>query len=262
MKLNKKAFTVVEMIVATAIFGLVMSMVYGFLIHGVSSNEKGIKNIDAIQDMAFIIHNLRSDLRTLIEFNEDKESYIIFDKASKSLKFTAVSGVSDQGVVLYSQILYYFDKKALYKKFHLMKDENTMGDETVYELAKMNKIKDLHFEICDSEGKPVSSSPEIRAAKPPKLLKARIIHSSNARLEVNISLYSTYIKPKNTADNYWVLASKVIPMDMKFDAITPCAEFEIDTAGNPSTAVTRRGIRVGRNMGIPSSGQNVPDGEQ
>lgn len=261
MRERGKGFTVVEVVVAAALLALIFSAVYGFLIHGMTSNEKGVRNIDAIQDMAFIIHNLRSDLRTLIEFPEEKDSYISFDPASGSLKFTSVSGVSDDGVILYSQVMYYFEKKEFFKKYVSLKDEAAIGKETKIRLAPKNKIKDVYFEICDESGKPVSADPVARAANPPKLLKAKIVHETNARLEVYVSLYSTYIKPENSSDKFWVAASQVIPMNPQFEVIAQAADVAIDMEGNPLLVRTRRGIRVGQNMGVPSSGQNVPDGE-
>jgi prepilin-type N-terminal cleavage/methylation domain-containing protein len=250
MAFKRKAFTMVEIIIASSIFCLILSMAYGFLTRGIYSNEKGLKNIDAIQDMAFIIHNLRTDLRTLIEFKDDKESYIVFNPASRSLKFTSVCGVSGTGDIIYSQIIYFFNKKAYSKKFNELKDEDTLGKEIVRELAKPNKIKDVSFEICDADGKPVSGDPAARESKPPKLLKAKITHESNARLEVNVSLYSTYVRNKLSTEKYWVPAGKVIPMDGKLDAITALGEYQIDIDDNPSASVTPNGIRVGKNMGV------------
>jgi type II secretory pathway pseudopilin PulG len=259
---SKKGFTVLETLTAAIVMSLIISAVYTVMIQGIKSNETGIKNIDAIQEMAFIIHNIRSDLRTLIEFPSDSTSCIVYDAGSRSLKFMVVNGVNAEGFIIFSQVTYTFDDTHFIKQYYELNNSDKLGNMLTKKLAKKDKIKGFTIEVCDGNGNPVSGDAVTRESNPPKFLKSKIIHASNAKFEVNISLYSTYMKSRENFDKFWLPACKIVPISPTFKAVTSFGDVTVDTTANPHITVTPFGIKVGKNMGVPTPLKKLPDDDE
>lgn len=246
---RKAGFTVVEILVATVILAGIMGTLYHFLIRGYKHHDLETKNLEAIQEMAFIIYNLRSDLRTLIEFENDPDTYASYNAAAKELHLTIVNGVTENGIILYSKVLYCFENNCLIKKFQVIESNGLSGIRT-RKLTGPNKLSQFDIKILDAAGAELSNT---RApGQKPRYLKTKIVHATNARLEVLINIYSTYIENQLVDDmqKYWLPTWKI-------RTINPAATMIMTNFGNivvnlgnlPNSTATINGIRIGSNMG-------------
>jgi len=248
MKKNR-AFSVVEVVVAIAIAAALLGVVYKFLARGFMHGEIETKNLVAIQEMVFIIHNLRSDLRTMVEYANDSDSYASYDAAAKSLTFSIVSGVTNTGIIVYSKNIYCFENNCLVKKFQLL-EENGLSAVKTMKLASAGKITGFEVSILDADGNPVTNPR--KPGKPSRFLKMKIIHASNARLEIVINIYSTYMKKQNEElGKYWLPGWKLKTISPDTYLITNTGTLDFNVQGNPNVSASFNGIKIGGNMGAP-----------
>ncbi|OQA81192.1 MAG: hypothetical protein BWY32_00476 [bacterium ADurb.Bin243] len=246
---NKSGFTVVEIIVVTLIATSIMAAIYTFLIRSHKHHELETKNLEAIQEMAFIIYNLRSDLRTLIEFENDPDTFAVYDAAAKTLSLNIVNGVTENGIIIYSKVLYCFENGCLIKKFQVIESDGLSGLRT-RKLTGANKLSEFEIKILDAAGNHLSNT---RApGQKPRYLKTKILHSTNARLDVMINIYSTYIENQLVDDmqKYWLPTWKISTINPAVTMImTNFGNITVNLGSLPNSSSTANGIRIGSNMG-------------
>lgn len=245
---SKKAFTFIEVLSTITILILMISVVYGLVFHGFMSNERGVKNIDAIQEMSFVLHSIRTDLQNLIEFNDDASTYIKYDQAEKKLKFTVVSGVNNDGLLVFSDVSYVFEGGYLVKHFCAMGRAGALGSRETKQIVKKDIFREYGFEICDELGRAVSETPAIRAKNPPRMIRSKLVHATNTNLELNLSLFSYYMRSNRDREKYWLPCYKILPIEPRFNAVTSKGEVDIDIISNPAVKMTPHGIKVGGGM--------------
>lgn len=248
MKRNS-GFSVVEILVAVLIIAGIMGTLYHFLIRGYKHHDVETKNLEAIQEMAFIIYNLRSDLRTLIEFENDPDTYAVFNAGAKELHLNIVNGVTENGIILYSKVLYCFENNCLIKKFQVIESNGLSGIRT-RKLAGAGKLSQFDIKILDAAGVELSAARS--PGQKPRYLKTKILHATNARLEVLINIYSTYIENQLVDDmqKYWLPTWKIRTINPAATMImTNFGNIVVDLNSLPNSTATVNGIRIGNNMG-------------
>ncbi|HPG57009.1 MAG TPA: hypothetical protein PKW98_04275 [Candidatus Wallbacteria bacterium] len=248
--INKKAFTVVEVIVAVLIVALLMTTLLTMLSRSFTHQEKGGKNLDAIQDMSFVIYSLRSDLRTLIEFEGDADSYAQYDPAAQAFDFTIVTGITETGKILYSKVSYCFENGCLVKKFNEI-DASGNSVQSLRKLTSKDKISAFEVQIFDEDGNQLTIP---RAAgKSPVYLKTKVVHVTNARLEVAINIFSTYMKHNqaNPLQKHWLSGWRLKTISPQMNVMTNFGARFINPETLPGATTTVNGIRIGVNMGTP-----------
>lgn len=249
-RFGKKAYTVTEIMIAFAVFGVVLAFVNSFLASGFRTSQAGSKMLAAIQDSALILHNIRSDLRTHVEFAGQPESFIRFDAAAKKLEFMVINGVNEVGMPVFSTVSYALEKGMIVKKFYLMKDDDTLGAQTTKYITQKNRIKDFEIQIFSRDAKPVSSSPAAREKDPPQYVKVKLVHATNERFDFDVGLYSTYMSEPNPLDKYWLPGYKVIPVAAVFKMNIGVGQLSFAVDSNPNASVLNYGIHIGKNMGV------------
>lgn len=250
MARSKKGYSVTEIMIAFAVFGVVLVFLNSFLASGFKANQAGSKMLAAIQDSALIMHSIRSDLRNHIEFAGQPESFIRFDKGAKKLEFMVINGVNDAGMPIYSTVSYALEKGMIVKKFYPLKDDDTLGAQTVKYLTQKGRIKDFEIEIFSRSAKPVSQAAASREQDPPQFIKVKMAHASNERLDFDVGLYSTYMADPNPADKYWLPGYKVIPVAAVFKMNLGVGQLSFAVDANPNATLMNYGIHIGRNMGV------------
>lgn len=245
---NYRGMTLIEILSAATILILLISMIYAFIFNGFISSERGVKNIDAIQEMSYVLHNIRADLQTVIEFYDDRSTFMRFEPADRSLKFTVVNGVDEKGLLIYSGVSYLFEGNNLVKRYYTIESGAKLGKQETIKISRKNIFKRYEFEICDQNGKPVSEDPDIRSKNPPRIIRSKIVHTTNSKLEVNLSLFSYYMKSGGGAGKFWLPCYKILPIEPRFSAVTSKGDIDIDIISNPSIKVTPQGIKIGGNM--------------
>jgi len=245
---TKKGFTLMEMIVVIAIFSILLLVTYTFLSKSFFFHEKGTKNLDAVQDMVLIIHNMRSDLRSFVEFADNPNSFAAFDPAEKKLEFTVINGVTSTGLLLFSKVTYFLDKKELKKKFRKI-EKNLLSQEITMSLSGKNKITDFSVDIVDEDGVTLSNEPKSRNT--PKCLQVKIIHASNERLETKVNFFSTYnSREHDILEKYWLSCWKIKPITPVLSGVVNAGEsFTVNLTTSPNVSLTSAGLEVGSNMG-------------
>lgn len=246
---KKAGFSVVEVIVVSLIVAAMMGTLYQFLIRGYKHHDIETRNLDAIQEMAFIIYNLRSDLRTLIEFENDPDTYALYNAADKTLSLTIVNGVTENGIIIYSKVLYCFENNLFIKKYQFIESDGLSSVRT-RKLAGADKLSQFEISILDSAGNQLSNTRQ--PGQKPRYLKTKIVHSTNARLEVMINIYSTYIENQLIDDmqKYWLPTWKINTANPQITKImTNSGNILVNLGNLPNSSVTANGIRIGANMG-------------
>lgn len=254
-----RAFTLVEILVALALAASIVGLVNFFLSRSIKHNEMEASNLAAIQEMVYIIYNLRMDLRTFAEFPDDKDTIATFDREAKNLKFTVVSGVDDTGRLLYSDVRYYFKNGCVMKDFRELSG-NSLGTQKTKKLSQAGKIKEFDVEMIDADGNPVTMPR--KPGKPPEFFRMKVTHATNARLEVAINICSTYmIKDSDPANRHWLPCWKLKPVTPVTSILTSIDTIKFSTTGTPAFNHTQAGIKVDDTMmksdGLGEQPQNI-----
>jgi prepilin-type N-terminal cleavage/methylation domain-containing protein len=246
---SNNAFTMVELVVALAIASLLLTVVYSLFTRGIKYNEKEVKNLAAIQEMVFIVYNLRSDLRTFAEFENTPETLASYDNTTKTLKFNVVNGVDDTGRLLYSDVKYYMKNNCVMKEFRELTGTSYGGMKT-RQLSQSNKIKEFKIEMLDIDGNAVTIPR--KPGKPPLFFRVKVLHATNTRLEVAINICSTYMnKNPNPVEKFWVPCWKIKPITPVMSIISSIDNIKFSTTNTPSFNYTSAGIKVDDTMAIP-----------
>lgn len=251
MKRINAGLTLVEILMVVLLATLLLTPLYQFLIRGFRYQDAETRNLEAIQEMAFIIYNLRNDLRALIEFEGESDSYAYFNPSSKTLNMTVVNGVTENGVILYSKVLYCFEKNCLIKKFQVLEDRG-MSSVYVRKLTAANKLKEFDIKLLGAEGRQLDKT-RLPGQKP-RYLKARIVHATNSKLEVTINIFSTYIESQliDEMQKFWLPTWKICTSNLQaVRVMTNNTKAPINMGAVPNSAVTNFGIKIGNNMGTP-----------
>lgn len=249
---TRSGFSLVEILMVVFIAAVLFVPLYQFLIRGYKHHDLETKNLEAIQEMAFIIYSLRSDLRMLIEFENDPETYACFNPAARTLNLTTVNGVTENGMVIYSKAVYCFEKGCLVKKFRELESKG-LSDIYTRKLTGQDKLKEFEISILDANGVPLSSSRS--PGQSPRYLKAKIVHATNTRLDVLINVFSTFIESRavDEMQKYWLPTWKMSTAGQQFTKImSNSGDFAVDFNALPNSALTGNGIRIGNNMGVSS----------
>ncbi len=246
---NNRAFTIVELLMALGITSVLMSGVYFYLIRGIKHNEMETKNLAAIQEMVFIIYNLRMDLRTFVEFENNPDTYASFDKTAKTLKFNIVNGVDDTGRLLYSETKYYMRKDSIMKDFRELSGIS-LGEQRTRQLSQPGKIKEFDIEMLDADGNAVTNPR--KPGRSPLFFRMKVVHSTNARLEVVINICSTYMnKNPDPAEKYWLPCWKIKPITPVMSILSSIDNIKFSTTSVPGFNYTSAGIKVDQTMSMP-----------
>jgi len=246
---KKKAFTLVEIIISVSIFAAIMAGIYNFFIRGLAHNELETKNLSAIQEMVFIVYNLRNDVRTMVEFENDPSTLAGFNAASKTLNFTLVNGVSDNGVLLYSGVKYYFRAGRLMKDYWDF-SQTAPGQTVSRALSQPNKIKEFTVELLDVDGNPVCVPR--KPGKPPLFMKLKIVHVTNARLDLTVNICSTYMNRQfDPMEKYWQPCWKIKPVTPVSTITCNTEKIVLSVGSNSTLNVTGSGVKVDQTMTRP-----------
>jgi len=189
--MNKKnGVTLIELIIAMSVALLLMWPVYSFMNKSFSFGNIETQNLDAIQEMTFILNTLRYDLRALCENPDDHETFIKFDESSKTLNFAMICGISENGFQILSKVKYHLKNNCLIKTYSYFEKNGEIkyADKA---LSKPKSIKHFNIKILNIEGNVINNR---KSDGNPAIINTVISHSSNQRLKMNTYVYLTYMK--------------------------------------------------------------------
>lgn len=96
MKLSRRGFTLLEVVVGAALLSLVMVGVYVVLIQGTRSMGQGTQRLDAVSDLSRVVEALRRDARS-IYWKADNPITVTGSVPDLTLSFHVVVGVTTEG---------------------------------------------------------------------------------------------------------------------------------------------------------------------
>jgi len=123
--------------------------------------------------------------------------------------------------------------------------------QSLRKLTSKDKISAFEVQIFDEDGNQLTIP---RAAgKSPVYLKTKVVHVTNARLEVAINIFSTYMKHNqaNPLQKHWLSGWRLKTISPQMNVMTNFGARFINPETLPGATTTVNGIRIGVNMGTP-----------
>jgi len=189
---KKTGFTLIEVLVVLAVISGLFGYVFNIMNRSFKFGQIEVKTLDALQEMTLIVNYLRKDVKTLVEDTRDPETYIKFDSAKKSLEFTVVSGIAENGFPILSRMRYFFDEERNFCKYSFVYDKKNGMRTVVKKLAAAGHIEKFEAEAVDRYGYAVASPR--KAGKHPEMIRIKLNNSANKRLDTELNIYLTYMK--------------------------------------------------------------------
>ena len=149
-KVNRKSFTLIELIIAITIFSIIAVSIFSVFRIGVKLWYRTTPLIQANQSGRFFFDTISSDLKNSVYYNK---SGINFEGESQKISFMTLVNVSGQGVLSHTElarVIYYFDRTAKVVKRAVATMKEGLSEDYAKAADILNNIdsKDFGFEYC------------------------------------------------------------------------------------------------------------------
>jgi len=243
---KRGGLTLVEILISLGLISMVLiAPLYTFMTRSFSFGKTEVKNLDSIQELTFIVNHLRFDLMNLIEFKDNKDSYMKFDSSTKTLDFMVVSGFTGNGMQIVSKAKYYFKNRELHKTY-----VGLSGETIDKVLSKPGNISKFEVEILDIKGERINESRS--DGRIPAYVNVVLNHSCSARIKVNTNIYLSYMRDMtDSLDNHRLWGWKIRTTSSYLMAMkTNIGNLLIDLRPIFQMLAQADMLRKGTNMGV------------
>lgn len=133
--MNKKAFTLIELLIGLAIFSVIIISIYSVFSIGVFSWDKIDKRLTKDQDVLILFSVLAKEIRNAISYGDNS-----LDGDNENLNFHSIKNISENNIDLnyIAQINYFVENGYLKKKEGLLKKDSEV---IIVPLIKIDHLK-------------------------------------------------------------------------------------------------------------------------
>lgn len=209
---KKKGFTIVEVIICLVIGSILFGAIYSAFNKSFFTNQKNMESLNALQEMAFIIFNLRHDLHSFVEIENQELTRMKYNSSESSFTFLKVSGIDVNGKTRHSLINYRLGADASFVRTE--KDYDNQCELIRQKMITRPKtINEFKINIFNKENIDITSGNAAVKNGKPYYIDIHIAHKSNKKLEANLVLCSLYALKNESAINCWISGVKVSSED-------------------------------------------------
>ncbi len=217
---KSRGLTVVEVMISLSICVVLFASVYSVFNRSFFGSQKNMDNLNALQEMALIIYNLRSDLQSYIELDGLDNSKMKYDNTNNSFSFLMVSGMDEKGSSKYNMITYELNANGSFIRTAREFKKQSEGIVAQKKLASLNSISKFNIKLFTKQNIEINNNDAATASVTaannsvsnfkPHYIEVFLRHKTNAQLETNIVLCSLYTSKKNISKgNCWVSGPKL-----------------------------------------------------